>query len=255
MLKIIKIGGNVVDNAAELTAFLAKLSTIPGPKVLVHGGGKIATSIAQSLGIETRMVDGRRVTDAETLDVVTMVYAGVINKRIVSKLQGLGAPAIGLSGADGALITSRRRAPEPLDYGFVGDPSSVNSALLSDLLARGYLPVVAPITYDGRGGLLNTNADTVASALAVAMAAERETELIYCFEKTGVLRDVDDPGSVIPAITPAEYAALKAQGVISAGMLPKLDNAFGALEQGVRRVIVCSAGQIDEPTRGTMLEK
>lgn len=255
MLKIVKIGGNVVDNPAELAFFLQKLSTLPGPKVLVHGGGKIATTISQSLGIEAKMIDGRRVTDAETLRVVTMVYAGVINKDIVSKLQEAGCRAIGLSGADGALITSKKRSPEPVDYGFVGDPVQVNTQLLSDLLDKDYLPVVAPITYDGAGGLLNTNADTVAGVLAVAMAAGREVELIYCFEKQGVLKDVDNPASVIPEITARSYETLKNEGVISAGMLPKLDNAFRALEQDVRRVIICSAAQIDDPQSGTTIQR
>ena len=244
MLKIVKIGGNIVDNPAKLEKFLADLSTLPGDKVLVHGGGKVATTIGKSLGIEANMIDGRRVTDAETLKVVTMVYAGVINKTIVSNLQGRGCNAIGLCGADGALITSRRRLPEPIDYGFVGDPESVNTELIADLTAKGFTLVVAPITYDGAGGLLNTNADTVASALAAAMASHTDVELIYCFEKAGVLMDVDDDTSVIADITPAAFADLKARGIVAAGMLPKLENAFRSLEKGVGRVVICSAENI-----------
>ncbi|MDR2885216.1 MAG: acetylglutamate kinase [Rikenellaceae bacterium] len=250
MLKIVKIGGNIVDNPAKLDRFLVDLSTLPGDKVLVHGGGKVATTISQSLGIETQMIDGRRVTAAETLKVVTMVYAGVINKTIVSNLQGRGCNAVGLCGADGALITSRRRSPEPVDYGFVGDPEKVNTALITDLTAKGFTLVIAPITYDGTGGLLNTNADTVASALAAAMAARTEVELIYCFEKAGVLMDVDDDNSVIPEITPDKFADLKARSIVAAGMLPKLENAFRSLEKGVKKVVICSAEKIAEKGYG-----
>jgi acetylglutamate kinase len=244
MLKIIKIGGNIVDNPAKLDKFLADLSTLPGDKVLVHGGGKVATAIGQSLGIEAKMIDGRRVTDAETLKVVTMVYAGVINKTIVSNLQGRGCNALGLCGADGALISSRRRSPQPVDFGFVGDPAGVNTTLINDLITKGFTLVVAPITYDGKGGLLNTNADTVASALAGAMAREAEVELVYCFEKAGVLLDMNDENSVIQNINPAIFADLRARGVVSQGMLPKLDNAFRSLEKGVRRVVICAAENI-----------
>lgn len=253
-MKIVKIGGNVVDNPEALERFLRDFAALRGAKILVHGGGKVASTISQALGIEPVMIDGRRVTDVRTLEVVTMVYAGVINKTIVSKLQGLGCAAIGLSGADGALITSRRRAPEPVDYGFVGDPVGVNTALIEDLLAKDYLPVVAPITYDGAGGLLNTNADTIASTLAVALAVGREVELVYCFEKAGVLKDVDDPASLIPEITPASYEQLKKEGAITAGMLPKLANAFRALASGVRRVVICSAEEVGVPGSGTRLE-
>lgn len=244
MLRIVKIGGNIVDNPARLERFIADFSTLPGDKILVHGGGKIATTISQSLGVETLMVDGRRITDAETLRVVTMVYAGIINKTIVGKLQAAGTPAIGLSGVDGMLITSRRRSPVPLDYGYVGDPEEVNADLAGMLLDSGYTLVVAPITYDGRGGLLNTNADTVASALAVAMAARREVEVVYCFEKPGVLMDVEDEDSVIAHLDPVLYDDLKTRGVVVAGMLPKLDNAFRSLLEGVSRVVICSAESI-----------
>lgn len=251
MLRVIKIGGNIVDNPAKLDRFLADLSTIPGAKVLVHGGGKVATTISQSLGIETLMIDGRRVTDAETLKVVTMVYAGLINKTIVSKLQTLGTDAIGLCGADGRLVVSRRRSPLPVDYGYVGDPVEVNATLIAELTAAGRTLVVAPITYGGGEGLLNTNADTVAQSIATALAAAgHPTELVYCFEKQGVLMDVDDDNSVIPRITPAFYADLKGRGVVAAGMLPKLDNAFKAIAEGVKSVVICSAERIAAPGYG-----
>jgi len=258
MLRVVKIGGNIVDNPEKLDKFLADFASLAGDKILVHGGGKVATTISKALGIETRMIDGRRVTDAETLKVVTMVYAGVINKTIVAKLRTLGVDAIGLSGADGGFIISKRRSPVPVDYGFVGDPERVDTALARELLGRGMTIVAAPITFDAASGsLLNTNADTVASAIAVAMAeggveprddaeasAGAETELIYCFEKRGVLADVNDENSVIPRIDRKLYASLKASGAIFEGMLPKLDNAFRAIDKGVTRVVICSAEMI-----------
>ncbi len=260
MLKILKIGGNIVDNPSKLDRFLEDFACIPGPKILVHGGGKIATHISQSLGIETRMIEGRRVTDEETLKVVTMVYAGVINKTIVNKLNAAGCPAVGLCGADGDLILSRRRSPVPVDYGMVGDPESVNMPLVSMFMDGGYTLVVAPITASVDGGLLNTNADTVASALAVAVAcAVREgtvvadadgVELIYCFEKRGVLRNVDDPDSVVANIDPVSFETLRAGGVVAGGMIPKLENAFKAIHQGVSKVVICSAEAISMPGYG-----
>ena len=269
MLKIVKIGGNIVDNPEKLDRFLVDFAALEGDKILVHGGGKVATTICRSLDIETVMIKGRRVTDEQTLKVVTMVYAGLINKTIVGKLQHAGCDAVGLCGADGQLIRSVRRAPQPVDYGFVGDPVAVNTVLADRLLSAGFTLVAAPITFDpDRGELLNTNADTVASALAVAMAggdpgnaapcgvraAEREVELIYCFEKKGVLRNVDDENSVIPRIDREEYARLQAEGVVADGMLPKLDNAFRAIENGVARVVICSAESISEQGYGgTML--
>ena len=273
MLKVVKIGGNIVDNPEKLDRFLADFASIEGDKILVHGGGKVATTISKALGIETQMIDGRRVTDAETLKVVTMVYAGVINKSIVAKLRTSGVDAIGLSGADGGFIVSKRRSPVPVeghglvDYGFVGDPEKVNTALAQELLGRGMTIVAAPITLDGTralgisggaeregegsGSLLNTNADTVASAIATAMAGVGiETELIYCFEKRGVLADMGDENSVIPRIDRELYASLKASGAIFEGMLPKLDNAFRALDKGVAGVVICSAEQIASPGYG-----
>lgn len=246
MLKIIKIGGNIVDNPEKLDRFLADFAALDGDKILIHGGGKIATTISAALGIQTQMIDGRRVTDSETLKVVTMVYAGFINKTIVAKLQKLGCDAIGLSGADGKFLVSLRRSPEPVDYGFVGDPKSLNAAMAQTLIGNGMTIVAAPITYDDQNGtLLNTNADTVASAIAVGMAeAGRRVELVYCFEKRGVLENIEDENSVIPHIYPTLYAELRASGKIFEGMLPKLDNAFKAIDKGVASVVICSAEMI-----------
>ena len=273
MLKIIKIGGNIVDNPAKLHSFLVDFAALEGDKILVHGGGKVATAISAALGIETTMIDGRRVTDAHTLEVVTMVYNG-INKQIVSALQGLGCNAVGMCGADGRLIVSRRRAPEPVDYGFVGDPIAVDSGFARRLIAAGHTLVVAPITLAADTcGLLNTNADTVAQTLAVAMSSfsaespatcntgnstggqcnvERNapSELIYCFEKQGVMLDVDDDSSLFPFIDRARFAELKSSGAVHSGMLPKLENAFRALDQGVGRVVICAAENISKPGYG-----
>lgn len=250
MLKVIKIGGNVVDNPEKLERFLTDFARLEGPKILVHGGGKIATAISRALGIETTMIGGRRVTDGETIKVVTMVYAGVINKSIVCRLNAERNPAIGLSGVDGNLILSDRRSPVPVDYGFVGDPRSVNTTLLESLLAQGLTPVIAPITTDGQGSLLNTNADTVAQCVATAMAAVEKTELVFCFEKKGVLSDVNDDDSVIPTITRADFESLKGAGVITDGMLPKIENSFDAISGGVARVVICSSDCVAQPGYG-----
>lgn len=254
MLKIVKIGGNVVDNPQKLDQFLRDFATLPGPKILVHGGGKIATTVSKALGINAQMIDGRRVTDAETLKVVTMVYAGLINKTIVSKLQALGCQALGLSGADGALIRSKRRNPQPVDYGYVGDPIPEQFGLhtAQTLIDAGFTLVVAPITLESgcEANLLNTNADTVAQTVAVGMAAAYPVELVYCFEKRGVLMDVNNDESVIARITPAQFADLKAQGVVADGMLPKLDNAFRAIQNGVKSVVICGADALCAPGYG-----
>ena len=248
MLKVVKIGGNVVDNPEKLDKFLAGFAAMEGDKILVHGGGKIATTISKALGIETQMVDGRRVTDAETIKVVTMVYAGLINKTIVGKLQKSGCNAIGMSGADGRLMVSKRRPPVPVDFGCVGDPvvEKFGVATVRMLVDNGYSIVLAPITMSDDGELLNTNADTVAQTAALAMAGSCDVELIYCFEKRGVLMNVDDDDSVIPEITPGYFAELKAGGVVSEGMLPKLENAFKAVQGGVKSVTICSADAITE---------
>lgn len=259
MLKVVKIGGNIVDNSAKLDKFLKDFAALEGDKILVHGGGKIATHIGKALGIETQMINGRRVTDAETLKVVTMVYAGLINKTIVDKLQALGCNALGVSGADGGLIRSKKRAPVPVDYGYVGDPvqGKFGSETASALIAAGFTIVIAPITMDeSGGGLLNTNADTVAQTVAVGMAQKYDTELIYCFEKRGVLKNIEDDDSVIPLITPADFERLRADGTVADGMLPKLENAFRAIDNGVKSVVICSAEAIGEKNYGgTRLSK
>ncbi|MDR0954587.1 MAG: acetylglutamate kinase [Rikenellaceae bacterium] len=252
MIKVIKIGGNVVDNPEKLSRFLSDFAALEGDKILVHGGGKIATAISKSLGIETQMIDGRRVTDAPTLQVVTMVYAGWINKSIVNRLQTLGCNALGLSGADGRLIVSQKRAASPVDYGFVGDPIPEKFGIRTaqTLIEGGFTLVVAPITASEAGDLLNTNADTVAQTIALGMSAIDEVELVYCFEKAGVLLDVNDETSVLPEITPAYFAELKAQGIVSEGMIPKLENAFKAIAGGVRSVVICNAEMLSQPGYG-----
>ncbi len=224
----------------------------------MHGGGKIASTISKALGIEPKMSGGRRITDSETLDVVTMVYGGLVNKKIVAALQGLGVNSFGLTGADGAAIISDKRSPIPMDYGFAGDPdlSKFGTSTLAMLLDGGYQPVVAPITMTSEGQLLNTNADTVAQTIATALSSVYEVELIYCFEKRGVLRDVEDDNSVISTIDPAMYEQLKADGIIADGMLPKMQNAFAAIEAGVRSVVICSSDFINvDGYGGTTLTK
>lgn len=254
-ITVVKIGGNVIDNEAALDRFVRDFAQLPSPKVLIHGGGKLATRLAEQLEIPTTMVEGRRVTDEATLDVVTMVYAGLVNKRIVAKLQAQGCNALGFSGADGNMIPARRRNPEPIDYGFVGDISSseINTTLLDTLLTSGITPVFCAITHDGKGTLLNSNADSVASAVAVASATIAPTNLVFCFEKQGVLRDVEDEGSVIGLITRADYPALRSEGVISKGMIPKIDNAFYAIESGVESVSIKHSGEVANPLAGTTI--
>ena len=239
-LYIIKIGGNVIDNSETLYHFLKDFTALTGNKILVHGGGKAATQLADTLGIETKMVDGRRITDIETLRIVTMVYGGLINKNIVGQLQRFGTNAIGLTGADGNLIVTKKRPVKQIDYGFAGDinEKSINVAGIEDLMKIGLTPVFSAITHDGDGQLLNTNADTIASALSVALAKKFEVTLIYCFEKKGVLKDLTDEKSLISDIDADSYNELKNQRLIHSGMIPKLDNAFGAIAFGVRSVII-----------------
>ena len=248
---IYKIGGGIIDDAPALTKFLALLAQAPGLKMLVHGGGKGASTMMRELGISPQLVNGRRITDAATLDIVTMFYAGKTNKQVVAELQKSGVNALGLSGADGNAIKGNKRPVKDIDYGFVGDltPASVNKQLLQSLLAANIMPVLCPIIHDGRGQLLNTNADTIAAAVAVALADEYAVTLHYCFEKNGVLRDVADDNSVIPEINAAAYAGLKQQKIIADGMLPKLENAFSALERGVGRVIISHALNINSALR------
>ena len=247
---VIKIGGNIIDDEIKLSSFLKLFAGVKGKKVLVHGGGKLATKLAADLGVEQQMVDGRRITDAETLKIVTMVYAGYINKNIVAQLQANGCNSIGLSGADGNLITAHKRKHATIDYGFVGDVDDVNASLLQNLLDHDMTVVAAPITHNGNGQLLNTNADTIAQEIAKALGKLYEVKLIYSFEKNGVLLDIENEDSVIPVITPAYYEELKEKKLIFAGMLPKLDNAFVALQNGVKQVIIGKAEQLDQLITG-----
>jgi acetylglutamate kinase len=246
VVTIYKIGGGIIDDAAELSSFLGLLAQTTGLKILVHGGGKGASTMMRELGLTPQLINGRRVTDAATLDIVTMFYAGKTNKQVVAELQKLGVNALGLSGADGNVIKGIKRPVKDIDYGFVGDllPASINAELLQQLLAAGLTPVLCPIIHDGQGQLLNTNADTIASAVAVALATAYTVKLHYCFEKNGVLRDIADEQSVIPEINSATYAELKQQGIIADGMLPKLENAFAALNQSVSQVIIGHARNI-----------
>jgi len=253
-IKVVKIGGNVVDNPDALSKFISDFKRLAGPKIIVHGGGKEATRLSEALGIETVMVDGRRVTDAETLSVVTMVYAGLINKRVVAMLQAAGIDALGLSGADANVITAVRRRNAPVDYGYVGDidPLDVNESVFSMLFRQGITPVVCAIMHDGDGQLLNCNADSVAAAVAMAVSRISSVDLIYCFEKPGVLADADDDSSLIRRIDVEAFDSLRAEGVISKGMIPKIDNAMAALHGGVSEVYIKGAANLLSPV-GTLV--
>ena len=252
-LIIIKVGGKIVEEEDSLRSLLKDFSRIAGGKILVHGGGKTATALAEKLGIETKMVDGRRITDAETLKVATMVYAGLVNKTIVAGLQALGNNAIGLSGADLDIIRAVKRPVGAVDYGYVGDINWVNAQAIAELLDNGAIPVLAPITHDGKGSLLNTNADTIASEVATSLSSRYEVRLIFCFEKHGVLLNEADDKSVIPEIDPVLFEELKAKGTISGGMIPKLENGFNALRRGVSMVVVTNAQGLSGGLRGTRL--
>lgn len=254
-LTIIKIGGNIVDRPEELDLFLEKFVNIDGPKILVHGGGVMASEMLTKLGLKTEMHQGRRITDLETLKVVSMVYAGWVNKSIIAKLQKIGCNSLGLSGADANSVPAVKRSPEPIDFGYVGDvdPQKINVGFLLSLFGRGITPVFCPLTHDSNGSLLNTNADTMASSIAIAMSGEYYTKLIYCFEKEGVLYDLEDNDSVIPLITKSNYTSLKEKGVIQDGMLPKMDNAFYALENGVSEVFIKHASNLGND-KGTLLK-
>lgn len=249
-LYIIKVGGNIIDHDVKLRAFLKSFSSLPGKKILVHGGGKLATKLAADLNIPQQMVDGRRITDAETLKIVTMVYAGYINKNIVATLNALGTPSIGITGADAHTIQAHKRNHPSIDFGFVGDVDGINESFLLSLINQDLNVVVAPITQDDNGQLLNTNADTIAQEIAKAMSKHIETILIYSFEKKGVLRDISDENSFIPMIDAHEYERLKNEQAIFAGMIPKLDNAFEAIRAGVKKVIIGDAGALHELVNG-----
>lgn len=260
-LTIVKVGGAVVEDEAQLAGLLARFTAIAGPKVLVHGGGRRATAVASSLGIETKMVEGRRITDEQMLQVVTMVYGGLVNKTVVARLQALGTNAIGLTGADAGIIRSVRRppvsvggdSPTLVDFGFVGDVSSVDDTMLAQLIDNGMTPVIAPLTHDGRGNMLNTNADTMAQETAKALARRFDVTLVFAFEKAGVLRQADDEASIIPVIDRQAFDTLRADGTISGGMVPKIENALRAVEAGVKRVVITSAETIDGE-HGTVIQ-
>ena len=251
-ITVFKIGGNIIDHPAALTRFLTAFSGLSGHKVLVHGGGKIATQIAEKLDVPTTMVEGRRITDKPMLDVVTMVYGGLVNKQLVAQLQSLGVNAIGLTGADAGLVRASKRPVGTIDYGFVGDIQAVDSGRLQSFISQGLVPVFAPLTFDpaAPGTLLNTNADTMAQALAVDLTGHNDVTLVYCFEKRGVLANPNDDNSVISRLTPSVYAEHKADCTINKGMIPKLDNAFTALEAGVKRVIICHADEVGAALAG-----
>lgn len=267
-INVIKVGGAVVEDEASLQELIHQFATIPGYKVLVHGGGRSATRIASQLGIESRMVGGRRITGEDMLQVVTMVYGGLVNKRIVASLQACGVNAVGLTGADMDIIRSHRREPklvtldngtqEMVDFGFVGDVDRADGHRLASLISRqdglqAVVPVVAPLTHDGKGNILNTNADTMASTVAKALTSEFDVTLTFCFEKPGVLADADDDDSVIQTINTASYARLKAEGIVSGGMIPKLDGAFDSISSGVKRVVITHFSDI-QAVQGTVIE-
>lgn len=244
-LTIVKVGGAVVESEERLKVLLKRFAAIKGRKILVHGGGRRATAVAEKLGVESRMINGRRITSAQMLEVATMVYGGLVNKNIVARLQALGVNAVGLTGADMHLVLAHRRpVRDGVDYGHVGDIDEVNAGALSSLLEIGAMPVIAPLSYDDEGHLLNTNADTMASTTAVALAKDYDTTLTYAFEKRGVLADAGNEGSVIPIIRRHDFERYAADGTISGGMLPKIENALKAVEEGVGRVIITSAEAI-----------
>ena len=251
---IIKVGGKIVEEENSLDLLLKEFSALPGRKVLVHGGGRTATAIATNMGIETKMVEGRRITDVDMLRVVTMVYGGLVNKNVVAKLNACGLKALGLTGADIDVIRSHKRPVRDVDYGFVGDVDHVDGEVLAWLINRNIVPVMAPLTHDGSGQILNTNADTIAGETAKALVPYFDVTLIFCFEKKGVLKNPDDDDSVIAHITPTDYDRLKAEGAIQGGMIPKLDNSFAALQTGVKRVIITRVGEIGKNT-GTLIEE
>lgn len=244
-ITVIKVGGKIVEESESLSNLLNCFTETAGSKVLVHGGGRSATRMAERLGIESRMVNGRRITDSETLQIVTMVYGGLVNKNIVAQLQARGINALGLTGADCNIIKAHKRPKGEIDYGFAGDVDSADGQMLSNIIKMGIVPVIAPLTHDGKGNMLNTNADTIAAETAKALAKHYDVTLIYCFEYPGVMRNPDDPESLIDTITHESYRRLLDDGTVSGGMIPKIDNAFSAIDNGVREVIITRADAID----------
>ena len=249
-LHVVKIGGNIMDDERRLDAFLSDFADLSGAKILVHGGGKTATQLAEKLNVPQQIVDGRRITDSETLRIAVMVYGGLINKQIVARLHALGCPALGVCGADGDLIRAHKRRNAEIDYGWVGDIDTVNAPLLDRWIGQGLTPVVAPLSHDGAGQLLNTNADTIAQEIAQALSMAFAVNLVFGFEKSGVLLDINDEHSRIPVLNAKKYRQLKDQQIITAGMIPKLDNAFAALQKGVRQVIIGQADNLHELIAG-----
>lgn len=253
-VSIVKIGGNVIEDEHALDVFLTAFSTLKGLKILIHGGGKLATQIASKLGVESKLIEGRRITDAASLEIITMVYAGLTNKNIVANLQAKGVNALGLSGADADIIRSHKRPITGIDYGFAGDIENVNGKVLSKFLKMGLTPVCCALTHDGRGQLLNTNADTIAAEIAIHMSRFYETTLYYCFEKKGVLRDITDENSVIEYIDNKSYTQFLDEGIIADGMIPKLHNCFYAVERGVEKVCIGQPSMLtDTPERYTTI--
>ncbi|MDY3847708.1 MAG: acetylglutamate kinase [Prevotella sp.] len=254
-LNIIKVGGAVVEDEQQLAQLLSDFSAITGPKVLVHGGGRRATKVAESLGIETKMVNGRRITDADMLEVVTMVYGGLVNKNVVARLQSVGVNALGLTGADVDVIRSHKRPlKNGIDYGFVGDVDKTDGKMLATLIEAGITPVMAPLTHDGQGTILNTNADTIAGETAKALAPYYDVTLTFCFEKKGVLSNPDDDDSVIPTITRDDFNRYVADGTIAGGMIPKIENALDAIEAGVKKVVITKANALGTSS-GTIITR
>lgn len=244
-ITVIKVGGKIVEEQETLDALLDRFSAIEGAKVLIHGGGRSATKTAERLGIESKMVNGRRITDKDMLQVVTMVYGGLVNKNIVASLQARGINALGLTGADCNIIRAHKRPVGEVDFGFVGDVEHADGDMLGRLIEQGIVPIVAPLTHDGKGNLLNTNADTMAAETAKGLAKLYDVTLTYCFEFPGVMRNPDDANSLIPVINKESYKQLLADGTVSGGMIPKIDNAFNAIDNGVAKVIITKADAID----------
>jgi len=251
-LTLIKIGGGVLENQSEMIEFLDQFAAIQGNKILVHGGGREATKLQERLGIPAKMHEGRRITDAETLEIVTMVYGGLINKRTVALLQARGCNAIGLTGADAAIVLAKKRPVKDIDYGFVGDVEKVNGQTIRKLIDAGLVPIISPLTYSQEGHMLNTNADTMASEIAIALSNEFEVSLVFCFEKAGVLLNPKDDDSVIFQLNFQSYNDLKSQGIITDGMIPKLDNSFKALQKGVNEIKITNSKDVNR-AGGTVL--
>lgn len=252
---MIKVGGAILENKDSLCRLLDDFAALPGNKVLVHGGGRAATRIASGLGIESQMVNGRRVTDEKMLDIVTMVYGGLVNKQTVAGLQARGVNALGLTGADMNVIQGHKRPVKDVDYGWVGDVDCADGSMLKTLIAKGIVPVMAPLIHDGMGHMLNTNADTIAGETAKALARLFDVTLVFCFEKKGVLSDADDDDSVIPVITPELFQEYVDKGIIQGGMIPKLENSFSAIDAGVSQVVITLASAIHQPGCGTVIKK